>query len=212
MELAAGAGLLAGSWWGLRSQRVQRADVVAGEVVRRVGGPALDRVVVATTDLGSIYAPVGIAAVLAAADRRRSAADVLVIGGLGWMLSQSTKTRVRRARPYEADVEGVRRLVRAPTGSSFPSGHATVAAAWTALLAERVRPRRAATALWLLGLYVAATRVRAGVHYPTDALGGAGIGLLLAAGWRGCPARGGRWLVSRAGQAVLAVLAVLPPR
>jgi undecaprenyl-diphosphatase len=35
-----------------------------------------------------------------------------------------------------------------------------------------------------LAVFVAASRVYVGVHYPSDVLGGAGMGLLLARAWR----------------------------
>jgi membrane-associated phospholipid phosphatase len=189
---AAGAALLAGSWYALSRPVVQRADVRAGDAVRRAGGPVLDDAVRRTTDLGSVYAVCGIATVLAASGRRRTAADVLALGGVAWGVAQASKTRVRRQRPYEA--EGVRRLVRPPTGSSFPSGHAAVGVAVLAMLAERARGPFSAAVLRVLAAYVPLSRVYVGVHYPTDVLGGAGLGLLLAGSWRGPVAAGGRLL------------------
>lgn len=179
---ALGGGLAAASWLALRVPAVQHIDVLVGDAVRRSGTPRLDQVVTHTTDLGSMFAVSGIAAVLAASDRRRLAADVIGVGTLAWIGAQASKTRVRRQRPYEVD--GVRRLIAPPTGSSFPSGHATVAAAVMALLAEHARPP-AAPLLRALAAYVPLTRVYVGVHYPTDVIGGAGLGLLLAGLWRG---------------------------
>ena len=194
---AAGCGLLLGAWYALHSESVRRADVRAGEAIRELGSAGVDRFVVATTDLGSMYAVAGTAAVLAATGRPRTAADVAGLGALAWTVAQQSKTVVRRERPYEVD--GVRRLVREPAGSSFPSGHAAVAVATTSMLAERVRWRPAGWLLRGLGGYVAASRVYVGVHYPTDVLGGAGLGLVLAGVWRGPLARVGRTLTTAAG-------------
>jgi membrane-associated phospholipid phosphatase len=193
---AAGVGLLVGSWLALRRDDLQRADVRVGDVLRRAGSPGIDRVVTQTTDLGSVYAVGGMAAVLAASGRRRLAADVLGVGLAAWAVAQSSKTGVRRQRPYEAD--GTRRLIRPPTGSSFPSGHAAVSAAVSGLLTDHARGPRS-RALWhVLAGYVAASRVYVGVHYPSDVLGGAGMGLLVASVWRGPVAAVGRGLVSGA--------------
>lgn len=189
-----GGALLGGSWASLRRPEIQRLDVRAGDALRHAGSARVDRAVTATTDLGSVYAVAGAAAVLALAGRRRKAADVLGVGLAAWSAGQASKTRVRRQRPYEAD--GVRRLVRPPTGSSFPSGHAAVGTAVATILAEDARHPLAAGALDVLGAYVAASRVYVGVHYPTDVIGGAGLGLVIGSLWRGPVAKFGRALVS----------------
>jgi len=182
-QLGIGAGVLAGTWYALASPDVQRADVRVGDWMRRQSTPALDKAVMSTTDLGSAYAAAGIAAGLALTGRRRAAADVLGVGFVAWNLAQANKRFVRRARPYETD--GVRRLIRPPTGSSFPSGHAALGVAVMTVLAERSRDGNGRRLLHALAAYVPMSRVYVGVHYPTDALGGAGLGLALAALWRG---------------------------
>jgi membrane-associated phospholipid phosphatase len=183
LRAAAGAGLLGGTWWALKHPAAQRLDVRVGDAVRRFGTPVLDRAVTATTDLGSLYAVLGVATSLAALGRRRAAADVVGTGMAAWNLSQWNKTRVRRARPYEAD--GVRRLIRKPTGSSFPSGHAAVGMAVFTVLADRSGTTLGRRILQAIAAYVGFSRVYVGVHYPTDVLGGAGMGLAISALWRG---------------------------
>ncbi|HWH33632.1 MAG TPA: phosphatase PAP2 family protein [Egibacteraceae bacterium] len=189
-----GGALLGGSWLALRRPEAQRVDVRIGDALRHAGSDGLDKAVTHTTDLGSVYAVAGVAGVLAATGRRRMAGDVLGAGLAAWSLGQGAKTRVKRARPYEAD--GVRRLVRPPTGSSFPSGHAAVGTAMATVLADRARGPAAAGLFDLLGAYVALSRVYVGVHYPTDVIGGAGLGLLIGSVWRGPVAKAGRRLVS----------------
>lgn len=178
-----GAGLLVGTWYALASPDVQRADVRVGDVVRRWGTPRLDQAVRATTDLGSFYAVLGITAGLAATGRRRAAVDVLGVGFAAWNLAQANKRFVRRVRPYEAD--GVRRLIRTPAGSSFPSGHAAVGAAVMTVLADRARCGSGRRLLHIVAAYIPFSRVYCGVHYPTDVLGGVGLGLVLGSFWRG---------------------------
>lgn len=178
-----GGGVLAASWFAVRRPVVQRADVRAGDTIRRACPPVLDRVVCSTTDLGSMYAVAGIAATLAVTGRRKMAADVLAAGTATWLVAQGSKTGVRRERPYEAD--GVRRLIRPPTGSSFPSGHAAVGMAVLTVIGDRSPVRAAAPCLQAVGAYVALSRVYVGVHYPSDVIGGAGLGFALGALWRG---------------------------
>lgn len=191
-----GAGLLVGTWYALASPDVQRADVQVGDAVRRWGTPRLDQAVRSTTDLGSFYAVMGISAGLAATGRRRAAADVLGVGLAAWNIAQANKRFVRRARPYEAD--GVRRLIRAPTGSSFPSGHAAVGAAVMTVLADRARSGPGRRLLQAVAVYVPFSRVYCGVHYPTDVLGGVGLGLVLGSIWRGPVAKLNRAVIRTA--------------
>lgn len=185
-----GAALVGASWAAVHRPLLQRGDVRLGDAVRLRGSPRVDAVVRQTTDLGSLYGVAGTALALALARRRDAAADVLGVGGAAWVLAQTNKRLVRRQRPYEA--HGVRRLVRPPTGSSFPSGHAACGVGIMAIAADHVRPGPGSALLHGLGAYVAASRVYVGVHYPTDVLGGAGLGLLIAALWRGPVALAGR--------------------
>jgi membrane-associated phospholipid phosphatase len=177
----AGGALVVGSLALLSSRRLQRADVRAGDLLRHARSRPSDRMVAACTDLGSLYGVMGVAAALALTGHRRLARDVALVGSATWGLSQSAKTRVMRARPYEAD--GVIRLIRAPTGSSYPSTHAAVAAAtMTVVATDGTLALRVVTSG--LTTFVAASRVYVGVHYPSDVVGGVGIGLLLVSGWR----------------------------
>ncbi|HSJ43403.1 MAG TPA: phosphatase PAP2 family protein [Euzebyales bacterium] len=178
---AMGAGMVGGSLVLLSSARLRRADVRMGDLVRRSRSGQTDRLIAAATDLGSMYGVVGTATALGAAGYRRLARDVMAVGSAAWVVAQGAKTRVRRERPYQA--EGVARLIRPPTGSSYPSGHAAVTAAMMSVIAaDGGRPVRL-TAGGLV-VFVAASRVYVGVHYPSDVLGGAGMGLLLARSWR----------------------------
>ncbi|MFD8069208.1 phosphatase PAP2 family protein [Streptomyces parvulus] len=92
------------------------------------------------------------------------------------LVSMAVKRVVRRPRPAH-----VVPLVRTAGRHSFPSSHATSAAAaavaFGALGVPAVRPLAAA---------VCASRLVAGVHYPSDVAAGAALGALtarLGAGW-----------------------------
>lgn len=100
------------------------------------------------------------------------------------------KGLVSRPRPF-LEVEGLLPLISAPDPHSFPSGHTTgavaAAAAWWKLVPKKwIRYSGAAMAL-CMGL----SRLYVGVHYPTDVLGGACVGLFCA--WLACKA-GVRWV------------------
>lgn len=110
----------------------------------------------------------------------------------GGLMVDLVKAAVERVRPRAADLAaidsalgtfGVTALVPTSTShadvTSFPSGHAAVAAGFAAALAWRY-PR--ATVLFTVIATLAATqRIVSSAHYPSDVACGAAIGLLGAA-------------------------------
>lgn len=175
------ASAVAASYLAMRIPDLEAAERALAVRVRRPRGPIVDRAVSAATDLGSVSAISGVAAVLAATGRRRAAVDVVAAGLLAWVAAQSLKTRVRRLRPYQ--VEAAERLVAEPGGSSWPSGHPAVAAAVLTALAPQL-PRASRTAGGVIAGFVATSRVYVGVHYPTDVVAGLGLGGMCGAAWR----------------------------
>ena len=91
----------------------------------------------------------------------------------------AAKIILGRERPkllFEHNEFGFTFLKFRPDHWSFPSGHATTAAAVAASLAM-LFPRQAPL-FFVLGLAVAATRLLVGAHYPGDVLFGFGFGTL----------------------------------
>lgn len=161
-----------------RGEALDRAVRDAVVRLRAEHGATLDPIVTAGTDLGSLAGMVGVAGALAAGGRRRASVRVLVAGSLAWGLAQGAKPLLGRARPYELDGdERADRLVAEPAGSSWPSGHAAVAAAMHEALTDELGPTgRAVTAALAVG--VALSRCYVGVHHATDVIGGHGIGIV----------------------------------
>ena len=93
---------------------------------------------------------------------------------LSHLVVQVVKRTVARRRPVK--VIRCVSLVREPDCFSFPSGHAT--ASMSLALAYGVAFPAWAVPLLLLALLIGFSRVRLGVHYPSDVL----IGQLIAAG------------------------------
>ncbi|MEC4016961.1 bifunctional phosphatase PAP2/diacylglycerol kinase family protein [Streptomyces sp. H27-D2] len=93
------------------------------------------------------------------------------------------KRSVRRARPLLDAVPAIRQVKRQPFTTSFPSGHAASAAAFTAGVA--FENRWWGLALLPLAGSVAFSRIYTGVHYPGDVLAGAALGVGAALAVRG---------------------------
>jgi membrane-associated phospholipid phosphatase len=162
------------------SVRDGRAAELDAEVRRRLEAlrtPERDAFIRVATDLGSLHGVGVVAGVLGIVGRPRLALRVGVAGATAWTLAQAAKPLLPRDRPYQAD--GAERLVVEPAGSSWPSGHAAVAAA----MAETLGEGRGPLVRGLLGAVataVAASRVYVGVHHASDVIAGLGIGSMSA--------------------------------
>ena len=144
--------------------------------------PALDALMLGVSWLG--YFP-GIWFLLGAAalgwPRARGAAFRMCLAvALTFALGSGVmKPLVGRVRPSHTPSLSARVLEeQPPTSASFPSGHAATAVAG-AMAGARVVPG-AAWPLWVLAVLMAYSRVYVGVHYPTDIMGGALLGLACA--------------------------------
>lgn len=88
------------------------------------------------------------------------------------VLAELGKVIVHRQRPFEHQLGP-------PTSSySFPSGHAATSFACATVLSA-LAPRRR-VAFFLLATLIALSRLYNGVHYPTDVVAGALLGVLVA--------------------------------
>ncbi|MEV6025401.1 phosphatase PAP2 family protein [Streptomyces sp. NPDC052036] len=115
--------------------------------------------------------------------RRAAARGVASLALASATINTVGKRSVRRPRPVLDPVPAVRRLKRQPITTSFPSGHAASAAAFAAGVALESRGWGAAVAP--LATAVALSRVYTGVHFPSDVLTGAALGMGAAYAVRG---------------------------
>ncbi|WP_327252799.1 bifunctional phosphatase PAP2/diacylglycerol kinase family protein [Streptomyces sp. NBC_01244] len=159
---------------------VAQGDRWLFDVVARRHWPGADRVLPRlgrAANHGLLWggAAVGIA-VLGSAGARKAA----VRGAASLALASATintvgKWSVRRPRPVLDGVPAVRQLTTQPRTTSFPSGHAASAFAFTAGVALE-------SPLWgavlaPVAASVAFSRVYTGVHYPSDVAAGAALGV-----------------------------------
>jgi undecaprenyl-diphosphatase len=129
--------------------------------------------------LGVLAMPLIVAAGALAFRRWRLAAALVLVVPLKLAAERVPKQLVERERPGTTVADAILRGV--PRGGlSFVSGHAIITFAIAGLLAL-VLPRRWAVVAFVLATLNAMARVYLGAHNPLDVIGGAAVGLAIAA-------------------------------
>jgi membrane-associated phospholipid phosphatase len=129
--------------------------------------------------LGVLGIPLIVAVGALAFRRWRLAAALVLVVPSKLALERVVKLLVQRERPGTTVPDAVLRGVH-PGGLSFVSGHAIITFAVAGLLAL-VLPRRWAVVAFVLAALNAVARVYLGGHNPLDVVGGAAVGLAIAA-------------------------------
>ncbi len=177
-----GAALSVGVWASGGPGR--RVDGKAFRALNRDGGSKTDRLLTGITELGSIWASAGAAAVLSASGNRRAAARGLAAASVTWLAAQGLKRLFLRPRPYQDDPDGARLLIGPPRASSWPSSHPAVLLTFITVAGRELGiGRRGRAALAALATAVGVSRTYVGVHYPADVAGGLLLGRAVAAAW-----------------------------
>ena len=144
------------------------------------GHPFLDTVFPYLTHLGqvgAIWLLIGFVLIISKKYRFWGFALIGAVAAVGLFNEVILKAIVARPRPFVAD-PSIQLLISAPTGYSFPSGHAGCAFAAATVIAFMPIGRGWKAGAWVLAVLLAFSRLYLQVHYPTDVLVGAAIGVL----------------------------------
>lgn len=115
---------------------------------------------------------------------RKAGVAALLAMLLGLVLNNMIiKELVGRPRPW-LDVEGLEYVIYEASKNSFPSGHTcssfAAASAWHWLVPKKwIR-----VSGWVMAVCMGLSRLYIGVHYPTDVIAGAAVGVFC--GWVAC--------------------------
>jgi membrane-associated phospholipid phosphatase len=129
--------------------------------------------------LGVLAMPLVVALGALVFRRWRLAGALVLVVPLKLALERVVKLLVQRERPGTTVPDAILRGVH-PAGLSFVSGHAIITFAIAGLLVL-VLPRRWGIVAFVLASLNAVARVYLGAHNPLDVVGGAAIGLAIAA-------------------------------
>ncbi len=151
----------------------------------QLANPVCDLVMPLVTLLGDRYVAAAgfLTACLGRHKARRTGVLMVVAPMLGLLLAVAIKRLIGRPRPM-ARLMGVHLVGEIPPFESFPSAHAAVAFAMAGILVLRY-PHVAWWAIPVACL-VGVSRIYMGLHYPSDVVAGAMVGVAVAViviGW-----------------------------
>lgn len=169
-------------WLRLVAHRVNAADqAITRQVAKLPPSPADQALRTVTTLANHSVLWLAIAMVLGSrrgVTRRAALRGVVAIGASSLATNAVAKPLLPRRRPAADALPSFRTLARPPSSSSFPSGHAASAAAFTA--AVTMECPMAGAVIAPLAATVAYSRLHAGVHWPSDVVAGALLGGTIA--------------------------------
>ena len=149
------------------------------DFLQTIHTPLLDKILAFITSLGNAgIIWIVLAAVLLILPKTRKTGIIVAAALLMDLVlcNLILKNLVARVRPYDVNT-AIAILIKKPLDFSFPSGHTAASfAAMTALFLAKMK--KAWIAALVLAVLIAFSRLYFYVHYPTDVLGGAVVGIL----------------------------------
>ncbi|HET9140490.1 bifunctional phosphatase PAP2/diacylglycerol kinase family protein [Actinophytocola sp.] len=165
-------------WLRMIASRINETDVTIERRIARIPRSGADTALARiTTAANHSVLWFVIAAALASrrgVTRRAALRGVVAIGGASLLTNAVAKPLMPRRRPAADALPDFRTLPDPPTSSSFPSGHAASAAAFTTAVA--MESPVAGMVIAPLAATVAYSRVHTGVHWTSDVVAGAALG------------------------------------
>ena len=149
-------------------------------IARNISNPVLDLIFRTVTALGNggIFWIILTVVLLLFKDTRRAGVTMAIALLIDLIICNLTlKPLIARIRPYDINTS-VSLIISPPTDYSFPSGH--TASSFAAALSLFFYNRKYGAAAIALACVIALSRLYLYVHYPTDVLAGAAIGVLCA--------------------------------
>lgn len=149
------------------------------DFLQTIHTPLLDKILAFITSLGNVgIIWIVLAVVLLILPKTRKTGIIVAAALLMDLIlcNLILKNLVARVRPYDVNT-AIAILIKKPLDFSFPSGHTAASfAAMTALFLAKMK--KAWIAALILAVLIAFSRLYFYVHYPTDVLGGAVVGIL----------------------------------
>ena len=148
-------------------------------ITENLRNPVLDPVMIFITYLGEkglFWIAIGLVLCFTKRYRRHGILMLLSLA-VGYILGEGIlKHLFARIRPV--DTLGLQLLIEHPGGFSFPSGHSC--SSFNAAMCLQLTNRKWSIPAFVTASLIAFSRVYHGVHYLTDILAGAALGVLLA--------------------------------
>ncbi len=129
-------------------------------------------------NLGALWIVLGIVLICLPRFRMAGIAVLIALAFSGICCELLIKPLVMRPRPCDVST-AVNLLITCPKTSSFPSGHTTAAFAAVSALAFGKAPRKLVVPVTVAAFVMGCTRLYLYVHYPSDVLAGAVLGVFL---------------------------------
>jgi undecaprenyl-diphosphatase len=169
-------------WFRRTANQVHEADVSVSrhiaELKPRGSDLAMLRLTRSANHSALWFVVAGVLASRPGTTRKAALRAILAITGASATANGILKPLFPRRRPPADEVPNCRQLWKRPGSSSFPSGHAASAAAFATAVA--LENPRAGAAVAPLAAAVAYSRVHVGVHWTSDVVAGAAVGMCSA--------------------------------